>query len=499
MALSAVFLLNLYALPAFARGSNAAIVIDANNGSVLQQSKADEPRYPASITKVMTLYLLFEEMERGRFKLDSKLKVSTYASQRPPSKLGVKPGDDIRVEDAILALVTRSANDVAVTIAENIAGSEDAFAALMTRKARQLGMSNTTYKNASGLPDPNQKTTARDLALLGRSMYERFPTYARYFSTRAYYYKGKAIGNHNKLLGRVAGVDGIKTGYTHASGFNLLTSVHQGGRHLVAVVLGGRTGGQRDAAMRTLIASYLPKASRTKVVDKQLIARIFGKDNNKDSNIAVAANDTKGKKKKTEQTTFAQAAEMLEAAAEENSGCSARTSAAAEEKPARYRNSRPCRSRRGRWRRRGYGRSRNGSGSATGRRDAAPCRRQDSHGMEYRRTSCHEAEGDRDSLVRPDAAAESQDNGLGGADRRHKFGKRCDEDPQRGKGQAEARQSSTLHGTRGSRHGDDLSRALRRFPGAENGGSHLLGAQAQILCLHNPATVITCLESCNAF
>lgn len=311
LALFSVFLIN--AAPAQA-ARNSAIVVDANTGATLQQSKADEARYPASITKVMTLYLLFEQMEKGRFTLDSKLKVSSFASSRPPSKLGLHPGDDIRVRDAILAVVTRSANDVAVTIAENIAGSEPAFAALMTKKAHQLGMSNTSYKNASGLPNPGQVTTARDLATLGRSMYERFPTYAKYFSTRAYYYRGRAIANHNHLLGRVDGVDGIKTGYTNASGYNLLTSVHHNGRHLVAVVMGGATGSSRDATMRTLIASYLPKAARKKTPDKQLIARIYGKDQ---KNVAVAMND-KNKKKSRKDETFAQAAEALEDVSDEN-------------------------------------------------------------------------------------------------------------------------------------------------------------------------------------
>jgi D-alanyl-D-alanine carboxypeptidase len=309
----AIFGALISAVPAYA-ARNSAIVIDANTGSVLQQSRADEARYPASITKVMTLYLLFEQMEKGRFSLDSKLKVSSFAASRPPSKLGLHPGDDIRVRDAILAVVTRSANDVAVTIAENIAGSEPAFAAMMTKKARQLGMTGTTYRNASGLPNPGQVTTARDLALLGRSLYERFPAYAKYFSTRAYNYRGRMIANHNHLLGRVTGVDGIKTGYTNASGYNLLTSVHHDGRHLVAVVMGGATGSSRDATMRMLIANYLPKASHKKMVDKQLIARIYGKDQ---KNVAIAMND-KTKKKSRKDETFAQAAEVLESASDEN-------------------------------------------------------------------------------------------------------------------------------------------------------------------------------------
>ncbi len=263
---------------------SSSIVVDANTGEVLQQSSPDAPRFPASVTKVMTLYLLFEEMERGRFNLSSPLKVTKFATQQAPSKLGVRAGDTISVREAILAIVTRSANDVAVVIAENIAGSQDAFALMMTQKARQIGMSNTIYKNASGLPDPRQKTTARDLALLGRALYERFPDNARYFSTRAFDFRGHMIGGHNRLLGRVRGVDGIKTGYTRASGFNLLTSARIDGRHVVAVVMGGITGAQRDNQMAGLVMRYLPQASTHKIIDKQLMARIF--NTRKDSVIA---------------------------------------------------------------------------------------------------------------------------------------------------------------------------------------------------------------------
>ena len=270
---------------------SSSIVVDANTGEVLQQSAPDAPRFPASVTKVMTLYLLFEDMERGRFNLSSPLKVSKFATQQAPSKLGVRAGDTISVREAILAIVTRSANDVAVVIAENIAGSQDAFATMMTQKARQIGMMNTFYKNASGLPDPRQKTTARDLALLGRALYERFPDNARYFSTRAFDYRGHMIGGHNRLLGRVRGVDGIKTGYTRASGFNLLTSARIDGRHVVAVVMGGSTGAQRDNQMAGLVMRYLPQASTHKIIDKQLMARIF--NTRKDS--VVASNDRRRK------------------------------------------------------------------------------------------------------------------------------------------------------------------------------------------------------------
>jgi D-alanyl-D-alanine carboxypeptidase len=239
----------------------AQIVVDAKTGKVLFAENPDAPRHPASITKVMTLYLLFEQLDRGKLSLQSDLKVSAFAQRQAPSKLGVSAGDTISVEDAIKAIVTRSANDVAVVIAENIGGTESNFAQLMTRKARALGMSHTVYHNASGLPDPGQITTARDLATLGRAIQSRFPQYYPYFAMRGFSHDGDYIGNHNKLLGRVEGVDGIKTGFTRTSGFNLLTSAKLDGRHIVAVVMGGRTGAQRDNQMVRLVESYLPRAS----------------------------------------------------------------------------------------------------------------------------------------------------------------------------------------------------------------------------------------------
>jgi D-alanyl-D-alanine carboxypeptidase len=239
----------------------ASIVVDANSGEVLQASNADAPRHPASLTKIMTLYLLFERLEAGTITLDAPLKVSAHATEQAPTILGVKAGQTITVEDAIKAVVTRSANDIAVAIAENLAGDEEAFAKLMTQKARALGMNHTTYVNASGLPDDDQITTARDLALLGRAIQERFPRYYRYFALREFVYHGVAIRNHDHLLGAVGGVDGIKTGFTRASGFNLVTSVHRDGRYLVAVVLGGRSAFERDAHMRELISAHIREAS----------------------------------------------------------------------------------------------------------------------------------------------------------------------------------------------------------------------------------------------
>jgi D-alanyl-D-alanine carboxypeptidase len=239
----------------------ADIVVDANSGTVLHSTNPDAQRHPASLTKIMTLYLLFEQLEAGKLRLDSPLPVSKQASEQMPTKLGLKPGSTLAVEDAIKGMVTRSANDAAVVVAEAIAGDEDAFARLMTRKAQALGMSRTIYKNASGLPDSNQITTARDQSTLGRAVQERFPRYYKYFSIRTFVFRGQSIGNHNHLLGRVEGVDGIKTGYVNASGFNLVTSVHRGNRYLVAVVMGGSSGASRDAKMRDLINDKIAQAS----------------------------------------------------------------------------------------------------------------------------------------------------------------------------------------------------------------------------------------------
>src|SRR5208282_6023702 len=200
-------------------------------------------------------------LESGKMTLQSQIPVSERAAAQEPSKLGVAPGDAISVEDAIKAIVTRSANDVAAAIAEKIGGDESAFAEMMTRKAHALGMSRTLFRNASGLPNDEQVTTARDLTILARATEERFPRYFKYFSTHEFDYDGEVIGNHNRLLGRVDGVDGIKTGYTRASGFNLLTSVHRDGRSLVAAVMGGRTAGARDAFMEQIIAAHIAEAT----------------------------------------------------------------------------------------------------------------------------------------------------------------------------------------------------------------------------------------------
>ena len=251
------------ASPAF-----SAIVVDANSGRTLYEVQPDGLRHPASITKVMTLYLLFEQLDKGALTLQSRIPISEHAAAQEPSKLGLDPGETISVEDAIKAVVTRSANDIAVAIAEAIGHDESTFAEMMTRKAHALGMASTTYRNASGLPNDQQITTARDLTILARSLEDRFPRYFRYFSTEEFEYAGQTIGNHNHLLGRVDGVDGIKTGYTRASGFNLLTSVHRDGRSILAVVMGGRSAPARDRIMENLIDDHLAQGSTVRTANE---------------------------------------------------------------------------------------------------------------------------------------------------------------------------------------------------------------------------------------
>jgi len=239
----------------------AAIVVDANTGRVLFEKNSRDARYPASLTKMMTLYLLFEALDADRVSLDTQIPVSAYAAKRPPSKIGFKPGQTIDVRSAILALAVRSANDVAAAVGEYLGGSEERFAAMMTAKARALGMQSTTFRNASGLPDEGQRTTAHDMAILGMALRRHFPHHYHYFSNREFTFAGKVIRGHNNLLGKVVGADGLKTGYIRASGFNLVTSVGRGGRRIVAVVMGGETAKSRDAHMEELIELYLPKAT----------------------------------------------------------------------------------------------------------------------------------------------------------------------------------------------------------------------------------------------
>lgn len=231
----------------------AAIVVDATTNEVLHSDQADSIRYPASLTKMMTLYMLFEAMERGEIRLTDTIEASRRAQNQPPSRLGLRAGDRLTVEQAIGALVTRSANDVAVAVAERLEGSEARFAQRMTAKARQLGMRDTRYVNASGLPDPNQITTARDVLTLSQALLRDYPQNYRYFQTAEFSWRNVYSRNHNGLLGRVEGVDGIKTGYTRMSGFNLASSAQRNGHRIFAVVMGGESAASRDAQMAYLI------------------------------------------------------------------------------------------------------------------------------------------------------------------------------------------------------------------------------------------------------
>lgn len=261
----------------------SAIAVDARTGEVLFSSDPDGKRYPASLTKVMTLYILFGELKAGRMTLSTQLKMSKRASGMAPTKLGVPAGKTVAVEDAIKALVTLSANDVASAIGENIAGSEGAFADRMTKTARSLGMSRTTFKNASGLPNPGQMTTARDMATLSLRIQRDFPQYYPYFKLMSFNYKGRVIRTHNRLLGKFDGTDGIKTGYIRASGFNLTSSVRRGDKRIIGVVMGGRTGNARNQYMIAMLSKQLPKCKD----GKMLAASIKGSAAPKDLDVAA--------------------------------------------------------------------------------------------------------------------------------------------------------------------------------------------------------------------
>ncbi|WP_408915658.1 D-alanyl-D-alanine carboxypeptidase family protein [Aestuariivirga sp.] len=252
--------------PALANSKFAAITVDARTGKILHAENADAVRHPASLTKMMTLYIVFEELQAGRLTLQTPIRFSARAAGMAPSKLGVKAGGTITVETAIQALVVKSANDAATAVAEQIAGSEKAFAQRMTSTARTIGMPKTTFMNASGLPNPKQVTTARDMATLGLRLMRDYPQYYPYFRTRSFVFQGRTIKGHNKLLGAYEGTDGIKTGFINASGFNLVSSVRRGDKRLVGVVMGGRTGATRDAYMRKMLSQYFDDAKSGKTI-----------------------------------------------------------------------------------------------------------------------------------------------------------------------------------------------------------------------------------------
>jgi D-alanyl-D-alanine carboxypeptidase len=267
----------------------SSMVVDANTGAVLQATNADSLRHPASLTKIMTLYLLFERLDAGKIKMSTEMEVSAHAAAQAPSKLGLKPGQSIDVETAIRAIVTKSANDVAVVVAEALGGSEENFAKQMTAKARALGMMHTVYRDASGLPNDDQITTARDMTVLARAIQDRFPKYYHYFATRTFEYRGEEMRNHNHLLGRIAGVDGMKTGYIHDSGFNIVVSMRRGPRHILAVVFGGRTASARDARVVNLMDDTIQLASVKRTAPPIVEGRQTAETRVKDSKEAKAA------------------------------------------------------------------------------------------------------------------------------------------------------------------------------------------------------------------
>lgn len=253
----------------------AALVMDASTGEILMARNADSIRHPASLTKMMTLYMVFEAVEQGRLRMSDRIPISQYAASKPPTKLGLPVGATIRVEDAVKILVTESANDISAAIGEKLGGTEKRFAANMTARAHKLGMSRTTFRNASGLPDPQQVTTARDMARLGQALLKDFPQYYSYFGIKNFEYRGRNHGNHNRLLGEYPGLDGIKTGFINASGFNLVASAKQNNRRLIGVVFGGRSWRSRNEHMVKLLdQGFLEIGKRKNMVQEASLAPV---------------------------------------------------------------------------------------------------------------------------------------------------------------------------------------------------------------------------------
>ncbi len=265
----------------------AAFIVDRYTGAVLHQENADTLNYPASLTKMMTLYLVFEAIDKGEVNAKTPIIVSKYASRRPASKLGLKAGQTILLEVAIRALATKSANDVATALAEYFGGSEKAFGEMMTKRARELGMTRSTFRNASGLPDKKQRTTARDIGTLAQALYAHYPHHMHYFSSKSFTYKGRRYRNTNRLLGVYKGMDGIKTGYIRASGYNLAASVRRDEHHIIAVVLGGKTARRRDRQMKRLLDKAFANVDQI-----NLVLTIVERPRHKpDPIIAMAANN----------------------------------------------------------------------------------------------------------------------------------------------------------------------------------------------------------------
>ena len=253
--------------------STSSIMLDAESGKVIYAQNADELRYPASLTKLMTLYITFNALEQGKLKLKDKLKVSATAAGRSPSKLGVVAGEKITVEQAVTAVIVKSANDCATVLAEHFAPSEAEFAVLMTKTARKLGMKHTTFKNASGLPNSKQKTTARDMSILAMAVYHHFPQYYKRFSQQSFKYKGQTITGHNHLLSSFKGADGMKTGYTAASGYNIVTSARRDNKRVIAVTMGHKYLKDRDAKAALMMDKGLKALKKSDKVDVASLTR----------------------------------------------------------------------------------------------------------------------------------------------------------------------------------------------------------------------------------
>ena len=263
-------------MPQNAAASVSSIIIDANTGHVISAQNADELRYPASLTKLMTLYITFDALEKGLIKLEDEFPVSRKAANRAPSRLGLKPGSTISVKKAIEALIVKSANDCATVLAEGLGYSEENFARTMTRVAKELGMKNTTFRNASGLPNRAQKTTARDMAILGAAMYHHFPQYYKWFSMKKFSYQGKTYYTHNHVLSKFEGADGLKTGFTNAAGFNIITSAERNGQRVIAVTMGHRTLKARDKKVISMMEKGLTKlALNTKFAPESMHAELI--------------------------------------------------------------------------------------------------------------------------------------------------------------------------------------------------------------------------------
>ncbi|MDC0457259.1 D-alanyl-D-alanine carboxypeptidase [Alphaproteobacteria bacterium] len=249
-----------------AHAKYASFIINENTKRIYHNANADTRNYPASLTKIMTLYLVFDALKSKRILMNTRFKVSKRATRQPPSKLNLSAGSKITVRNAILALVTKSANDVATVIAENLGKSERNFARLMTKKAKKLGMTRTTFRNASGLPNRGQLSTARDMATLGIAIRKNHPNFFKLFKTKSFVYKGIKYSNHNNLLGTYYGTDGIKTGYTNASGFNLVASVERNGQRIIGVVFGGKKARSRDKHMIKLLNKHFKTSSSKPLV-----------------------------------------------------------------------------------------------------------------------------------------------------------------------------------------------------------------------------------------